>query len=136
MATDFIAKKAGNAFFTDEVRLDPTVRGAMNYSTGGWYEGINKFLNGLFGGTWIGGEIVLTAESLSFEPDQLNRELLVDPPSFAVPLTAIRNIRLKHAFVTDIVEVGYDDGKLFRLRCFGAAAFAALIEQAWRGQTR
>src|SRR5690348_2985593 len=109
MAVGLVIKKAANAFFVQDVRLDPTAWWLANYETRGLFRGINKFFIHLLGGTWIGGDVSLFQDVLSFAPNGMNRELLDRPPSLEIPLASVREVTVKPGFITNIVDVQYGD---------------------------
>lgn len=79
-----------------------------------------------YGGLWVGGRVTLTSTELGFAPNAANRLLHAGDPSFAIPLSAIRQIDVEPGFVTKIIAVTWTGG-VTRFRCYGAARFADQI---------
>ncbi len=79
------------------------------------------------GGLWVGGHVHLTSSELSFEPNEMNRQLNSGRIEFRIPLNEITSIETKSAFMTSIVEVHAGRGQRARFRCYGARQFAERI---------
>jgi hypothetical protein len=78
------------------------------------------------GGLWVGGRVTLTASELGFSPNLANRLAHYGDPSFAIPLSAIRQVDVEPGFFTKIIAVTWTGG-VTRFRCYGAARFADQI---------
>ncbi len=85
------------------------------------------------GGLWVGGKAELSATWLRFAPNALNKVAHVGGAglTFDIPLTQVRSVRLRKAFVTNIVDVDTPQG-VYSMRCWGAQAFAQAIDTAVR----
>lgn len=69
---------------------------------------------------------------MRFAPNAMNRAVHVPMGGVgdaAVPLSAILDVTVDRAFVTNIVNLRHATGR-FRFRCYGAAAFAERIRAA------
>ena len=82
-------------------------------------------------GLWVGGEAILTQSTLSFRPNSLNRSFHSQPETLeaTVPLQQITRLRLRSAFLTDIIDIDTADG-LLSIRCFRAKQFLRAIQKA------
>ena len=81
------------------------------------------------GGIWVGGRATLTPTTFRFAPNGLNKLANSGPLESEVELARVRDVQLVKGFVTNIVDVHHDQGRL-RVRCYGAKRFAEAIERA------
>jgi hypothetical protein len=116
MAGDAIDRRAANALFRPGGGMREARAAPLRF--GGPYRGL-----------WIGGTATLTAESLAFEPNRLNRLLLRKAARSAIPLGEIQSARTGRGFYAGVVEVETAEGML-SLRCIGAGAFARSVREA------
>lgn len=83
------------------------------------------------GGLWVGGKCELTAATLSFRPNDMNRALHAHPDELnvAIQLGDIIEISVQRRLITDAITVLFATGVL-KIRCFRAKSFIAAIESA------
>ncbi|WP_435655383.1 hypothetical protein [Brucella pituitosa] len=83
------------------------------------------------GGLWVGGKCELTAATLSFRPNDMNRALHAHPDELRVEihLNDIVGISIQRRLITDAITVKFANGVL-KIRCFRAKSFTAAIEAA------
>jgi hypothetical protein len=81
------------------------------------------------GGIWVGGRATLTPTTLRFAPNGLNKLANDGPLESEVSLASVHDVQLVKGFVTNIVDVHHDAGRL-RVRCYGAKRFAEEIQRA------
>jgi hypothetical protein len=79
-------------------------------------------------GLWVGGAAKLTETQLVFEPNAMNRAAHSTDTSFSFPLAAISQVAVEPGFITKIIAMHTPD-RVYRIRCFGAAAFADSIRR-------
>ncbi len=79
-------------------------------------------------GLWVGGTATLTDTHFVFAPNALNRKLHEGDTGFAVPLQAIASVAVEPGFVTKIIAIATAE-RVYRIRCFGAEAFAGRIRR-------
>ena len=129
MAMDVTSSRMANALFR-EARVAGTVANAPVHAA-------VEQQRALHGGLWVGGKAELTGEEIRFAPNAMNRAVHANGGTlqWAIPLNAIMAVRLRKAFVTNIIDIETDGGVL-SLRCWRAQAFADDIEQARRRLTR
>ncbi len=72
-------------------------------------------------GLWVGGEVVLGRDGITFTPNALNRAIHERVQVITIPASNIISIRRRFGWLSGIVEVRHDSG-LFEFRCFGAKA--------------
>lgn len=127
---EIIDKRLTNALIRD-AQADITVLGAISSAVG--TDLLQRQLTAQFehyrsawGGLWVGGTTVLTADSVAFTQNSLNKLLHADDYSLVLPLSAITDVRMKKAFFTNIIELDTAGGT-FCIRCYGAAKFADAI---------
>lgn len=84
-----------------------------------------------YGGLWVGGRATLTASTLTFEPNALNRFVHEEGAKLRMdlPLGAIDKVTTRFGWFTGIIDVAAL-GAVFTLRCYGSKTFAAKIEVA------
>jgi hypothetical protein len=84
-----------------------------------------------YGGLWVGGRATLTASTLSFEPNALNRMVHEKGAELRMelPLAAVDSVTTRFGWFTGIIDVAVG-GAVFTLRCYGSKTFAAEIEAA------
>ncbi len=71
------------------------------------------------GGLWVGGDVTLSNEGISFKANRLNESLHVGLEPVSISRESILSIERISGWVTDIVSVKHSDGE-FRFRCYGA----------------
>lgn len=80
------------------------------------------------GGLWVGGRATLTATSLLFAPNRVNRAVTTGSMDIAITLRDVQDVWVESAFVTNIVVIRTSSSTV-KLRCGGAQSFATLIER-------
>jgi hypothetical protein len=120
-----LMSKMANALFAGAQTAVVDIYGAI--------EGAAESQRAIHGGLWVGGRAELTPQSLRFAPNAINKAVHVGGGGlrFDIPLTQVRAVRLRKAFVTNIVDVDTPTGT-YSLRCWGAQAFAEAIDAAVR----
>ena len=81
---------------------------------------ITAGLKKLMGGTWVGGNVVLTDESLAFSANRLNRIVQKGEVDAEFPLDQVTGAKIAGGFGTKIISVELTDGSEFQVRCTGA----------------
>jgi hypothetical protein len=82
-----------------------------------------------YGGLWVGGKATLTNLALRFSPNAMNRAVQTGSLDVVVPLAEVVAVRYTPALVSSIVALE-TPGYVFKVRCYGAKAFADAIEAA------
>jgi hypothetical protein len=121
-----IVSKMANALFAEAQSAVTDVFGAI--------EGAAEQQRAIHGGLWVGGKAGLTASALRFAPNAVNKAVHVGGEGlvFEIPLGRVTGVRVRKAFVTNIVDVETPEGT-YSLRCWGAQGFAEAIDTAVRG---
>lgn len=81
-----------------------------------------------YGGLWVGGRVTLSTESIAFRPNVANRIAQVGTSDIVIPLTKISRVEVLSGAITKIVAL-HLEGKVVKVRCFGASALAAEIDR-------
>lgn len=123
-----ILKKAAS-LFVDKADLDPLISWLSNYETRGLTNILLKLSRGLNGGDWVGGEVALYEDSLSFHPNFLNKELLKEAPSITVKLSEITSVCQLPTMITGTVEI-CRGSQVFKIRCFDSKGMVEAIKIA------
>ncbi len=90
--------------------------------------GITEGLDTLMGGTWVGGEVVLTDRVLGFRANKVNKLMQRGDLDVEFELSDVRGAAISGGVATKIIQVELTDGSRFLFRCFGARdALAALL---------
>jgi hypothetical protein len=71
------------------------------------------------GGLWVGGDVTLSNEGISFKANRLNASLHVGLEPVSISRESILSIERISSWGMDIVCVKHSDGE-FRFRCYGA----------------
>ena len=97
------------------------------------FGGVAEATEALMQGTWVGGEVVLTDESLGFRPNRLNRAIQSGELAFEIPLSDVTDAEITGGFGTKIITVrtAHVD---FQFRCTKARAFLAAVHDAVSAQ--
>ena len=74
-------------------------------------------MNQLMGGTWVGGNVVLTEDSLTFGANKLNRAFQKGELEARFDLADITGAAITGGFGTKIIQVDLADGSQFLFRC-------------------
>jgi hypothetical protein len=82
-----------------------------------------------YGGLWVGGRVTLTDSNVIFEPNALNRSVHTGTLDISIPLSEISHVKCLPGFVTKIAAI-HTAGGVLKVRCYGAPALVAAIEQA------
>jgi hypothetical protein len=125
MSETILASKMANALFAEAQSAISDTYGAIR--------GATEQQRAIHGGLWVGGKAVLTTAALRFAPNGLNKAVHVggDALVFDVPLSRVTAVRMRKAFVTNIVDIDTPEGT-YSLRCWGAQAFAEALDAAVR----
>jgi hypothetical protein len=123
MASGIIAKRGANALITGaEARLPPlTPRGRQIEATLDRFKSAHR-------GLWVGGRATLTAESISFHPNAVNRGMHEGSLDIEILLPDIVSIEVRPAFVSSVIAIRTAQSDV-KIRCFRADAFATQIAQ-------
>ena len=78
---------------------------------------VTEALNRLMGGTWVGGNVVLTAEFLGFSANRLNRYVQKGELDVEFPVDQLVDAEITGGFGTKIIAVQLADGATFEFRC-------------------
>ena len=128
MTDELIAQKCANALIKD-VTLNPTLNWLANYQTLGLLAVTIGLIRRMYGGLWVGGNILLYPDRLVFQPNLINRKAAASDGTIEIPLTSVSVVETKFGILSGIVEVrhGHDS---FKFRCFGSKAFARTVSDA------
>ncbi|NHK27482.1 hypothetical protein FF098_006155 [Parvularcula flava] len=83
-----------------------------------------------FGGTWVGGRVRLTSDSVMFEPNDANVILHRGGQSlrWSVPVSSIKTAERRKSIGMQIVDMT-DGERTYTFRCYKADAFIEAIRQ-------
>lgn len=123
-----ILKKAAS-LFVEKANLDPLVSWLSNYETRGLTNILLKLSRRLNGGDWVGGEIRLYGDRISFHPNSLNRDFLQNPPNVTVNLSEIISVCHIPTLVTGTVQICRGN-QSFKIRCFDSKGLIEAIKVA------
>ena len=79
-----------------------------------------------WGGLWVGGRVTLTARTVSFSANGLNRIMQSGTLDVSVPLAKVTDVKVLPGLFTKIVAITTPETVL-KVRCYGAARLAAAI---------
>ncbi len=124
-----LASKMANALFSEARSAVTDPFGAI--------KGAAEQQRAIHGGLWVGGRVDLTDEALSFAANAMNRAAHQNGGGlhWTVPLSAIRSLRFRKAFVTHIIDIETAEAA-YAIRCWGARDFANLIDSAVKAARR
>ncbi|MEG1039065.1 MAG: hypothetical protein RSE94_03990 [Pseudomonas sp.] len=122
MVEEIVKSKLVNFLVTD-VQISPLNLG-LPLSLGATLYAFNQ----AYGGLWVGGKLELTNSVLRLSANAANRLVLGGIQDIELPLAAIRKVSFEGGFITSIIGVQTDAGRV-QFRCFGARAVATLIDQ-------
>ncbi len=134
MPEHVIATKVANALIQDVQMKGAAVAQVVDAIAPGT-DVITPVLDGFrahYGGLWVGGTATLTNLALRFAPNAVNRAIQTGTLDVVVPLADVVAVRYTPALVSSIVAIE-TRGYVFKVRCFGAKAFADAIEAARTG---
>jgi len=80
----------------------------------------------VWGGLWVGGRVTLTAESVSFAANTMNRIAQSGTLDVSVPLREVTHVAVLPGFFTNIVAISTPD-RVLKVRCYGARRFADAV---------
>ena len=109
-----IVRKKANA------KLRPVGRGLDSIITGA--------LDQLAGGTWVGGEVVITTDAIRFAANRLNRAIQTGELDATIPLSAVAKAGITGGIGTKIITAELLDGSQFQFRCTGARDVLTLLD--------
>lgn len=81
-----------------------------------------------YGGLWVGGKIILTAQELTFEPNFVNRMAHKGLAGLRVSLSQIVSVELLPGVLTKIIVVSTPTHGI-KFRCYGAEETAQKIQE-------
>jgi len=79
-----------------------------------------------WGGLWVGGRVTLTAKTVSFSANGLNRIMQSGTLDVSVPLAQVTDVKVLPGVFTKIVAITTPEF-VFKVRCYRAARFAQAI---------
>ena len=89
---------------------------------------ITAGMDAVFGGSWVGGEVVLSDRTLGFRANAVNRMAHEGELDIEIDLADVIAAAIAGGIGTKIIEVELVDGSRFAFRCFGAKeALATLL---------
>jgi len=95
---------------------------------------ITAAMDKLVGGSWVGGEIVLTDTALTFRPNGLNKMIQKGDMDATFSVDELTGARITGGFGTKIIAVTLANGAEFEFRCTKApnvlATLSDVIENA------
>ena len=80
-------------------------------------------------GLWVGGRVTLTARTVSFSANGINRLMQSGNLDVSVPLAKVTDVKVLPGLFTKIVAITTPTTVL-KVRCYGAARFADAIRAA------
>ena len=105
-----------------------TVKKAVNATGLDVTEIVLNGFNTAMGGLWIGGTATLDETKIAFRPNALNLAVHAGDYSVEIPLADVSDVQVRFGFVTKIIDIVTDHGKL-SIPCFGAPRFATKIRE-------
>jgi hypothetical protein len=119
-----IASKVANALVTDAT---------PHVGSGGLRSDLQNWMLGRFakryGGLWVGGRLTLTARTLEFHPNAVNRAVNRGTLDVVIELRDVTGVEVQPGVFTKIISVQAGD-RVFRSRCYGAHQLADDIRAA------
>ena len=94
---------------------------------------ITAGMDAVFGGSWVGGEVVLTDHALGFRANAVNRAAHTGELDVEIDLADVRGASIAGGIGTRIIEVELVDGSRFAFRCFGAKQTLAALRATLPG---
>ena len=88
---------------------------------------ITDGMDAVFGGSWVGGEVVLTDVALGFRANAVNRAIQRGDLDVEIDLSDVSGATIAGGIGTKIIEVELVDGSQFAFRCFGAKETLATL---------
>lgn len=88
---------------------------------------ITEGMDAVFGGSWVGGEVVLADRTLGFRANAVNRAVQHGDLDVTIDLGDVRGATIVGGIGTKIIEVDLVDGSRFAFRCFGAKEVLAAL---------
>jgi hypothetical protein len=131
-----IVSRAANALL-DNVSLSQAARAYSTYGTWGILNAIVGAFKKRQGGLWVGGNISLYRDRISFRPNALNTALQEGDLGVDIPLRNVKGAVIRRAFLVDIVDVTWanDHVSIFSFRCYKMREFLSQIEQEFSNVT-
>ena len=105
--------KLANALYPDAEPSD-LVKGPAIFTV--------KLFRMIYGGLWVGGEMILDSNGLTFTPNSTNYKYHKNLSPVHIPRKSIQSLIPKPSIGMKIVEVKHSDGT-FQFRCYGAQEF-------------
>jgi hypothetical protein len=127
MGDTFIVSKLANALVQD---AEPIGVAAHNDAVAGAVERFREE----HGGVWVGGRVTLTADTLSFRANGINRALQEGSLDHTITLASISDVEELGGFVSQKIRITHP-GPSFTFRCFGAWRVARQIREAAAART-
>lgn len=112
--------KLANALYPDAEPSD-LVKGPVIFTV--------KLFRMIYGGLWVGGEVILDSNGLTFTPNSTNYKYHKNLSPVHIPIKSIQSLIPKPSIGMKIVEVKHSDGT-FQFRCYGAQEFIAKYHES------
>jgi hypothetical protein len=128
VTSDLIATKVVNVLVPD-AELNPRLRRWLNFQSLGSFGLSLKLVRQAYGGLWVGGNLCLYRDHLSFEPNAANRSVHSSDLAQKFSLSAATTVESRFGFLSGIIDVESAEKRL-TFRCYGSAAFAKVIREA------
>lgn len=91
---------------------------------------VTSLFSSATGGTWVGGTIVLTDDTLSFSANAMNRAVQKGELDVSFPVDRIIGAAITGGVGTKIIAVRLTGDETFEFRCNGAKDVLATLEKA------
>jgi hypothetical protein len=73
----------------------------------------------LLGGTWVGGTLELTENTIKIFPNWANRQVMQGIDELVIPHSNVTGIELNKGFVTNTIDINFSSTQI-KIRCWGA----------------
>lgn len=85
-----------------------------------------------WGGLWVGGNVTISTDQLSFAPNGLNSALTDGDLCFSIPFKSIDKVEWRWGMITGIVEITWQNDALATaaFRCANSKRIAGLLREA------
>jgi hypothetical protein len=121
MPSAIIATRAANALISEaEAELPALMPHRPQVEAG-----LGRF-KAAHGGLWVGGRATLTAESLLFRPNALNRGLHTGALDVEIPMGEIARVEVRPALGSSVIVIAVPPAEV-KIRCWRADEFARQI---------
>ncbi|HEX7760109.1 MAG TPA: hypothetical protein VF459_11435 [Caulobacteraceae bacterium] len=126
MESEILDRRRAGALISS-VKTSDTYSATAALATWGVVNLVLLLLRKLYGGLWVGGELILYKDKIVFKANALNNVVYSGSNDISIALDEISSVDVRFGLFTRIIGIERS-GECAKFRCYGADEFAARLK--------